>query len=797
MSKVEGASSTAFQDDGAVVSGVARPFESTFVSLGPPPFDDGNIESFLSKPIMVDKGTLSTLDTVGQLKTSINVSDQLLGNDMWLQKIKGYNLIRATAHFKFVVNANPFQQGRMILSFVPCYQHFNSTEKAARNTCLAQMTTQPNVELDIQDASCEFVAPYVTPFPYFERSTRLYDWGTLFVNVLSPLQTGSGGAADASWALFLWFTDVELAGPIVPESGVVAKGSRSRRRKKIGSLAIEEEADSKQGVISSPLSTFSRGMMVLGDLPMVGSYFQSLGSASSVASRIAKMFGYSKPLDVANVGPMMRMPFKGAHTTDGLAPSTVIGLHSSVSIEPMPDAFGATIDEMSFAFLKAIPAFWGAFVWQDTDVYGANLWSSQVSPTYMLETKTYTRAGKTAYTYNGQPAFMLSYFFQYWRGGVEVTLKFVKTKYHTGRLVFSYIPSNFGATLPQSEYLLREVIDLSTADQITLKIPNLRSQAWLSNPSQQPRTFYQTDSIAGTIRVHVLDQLRRPETASSSIKVLMYVRPAEDFEIAVPIGAAATVFSPESGVELKGSRSSAVENSLLIPKGVGNSEEQTFDVSFQGSCMGDPFVSVKQLCTAPRRFYSTPVGYPGDTMNINMAPSVLFAQDGTTGQLGGPAAGIYGDWLTIVSSGYAFCRGGYRLVNPSVATTAVNRAFLMNEATNQTQIGNTIPTIYTGNSDGGPNPLSLANASLTAFRDGNSGIDFLIPHFGRTPIRLNRYLSGVNPYVMSAGNQYPDIFNTRVAFQSISTNGNWLRAGADDFSLGYFIGFMPLVYSLV
>lgn len=797
LSKLEGASSTAFQEDGAVVSGTTRSVPS-MLDLGPPAYDQNQIADFLSKPIMIAQGNLSTSSSVGTQIAAGTIANSLTSNALWVDKIKGYNLIRATAHIKVVVNANPFQAGRLLLTFLPCFDIYSVPEKRMRFRTLAQMTTQPNVELDVQDSSCELAIPYVTPFPYYEVMSQIYDWGEWRLFLLSPLNTGATGPSTAPYAVFLWFDDVQLAAPVFPQSATEPVGNRSRRRRNFGALKQEEEAQAKKGIISNTLSVVSSSMMNLGSLPGIGSYAASLGSATAIGSKIAAMFGYSKPIDSTLPHPMYRLPFKNLHTTDGSATSSMLALHSSVNVDPLPDAFGSSVDEMSVAFLKAIPAYWGRFTWSNAALYGTQLWQNDVDPLNFLETSTQTLAATTVTYKTGQPLFMLAHFFLYWRGGFEITLKFVKTKFHTGRLIIAFTPQSVSPSIANSPYVLREIIDLSTANEVTLKIPYLRSQSWLTLPTQSPRTVNShPDDISGAFNVMVLDPLRAPETASSSIEVLMYVRPGDDFELAVPTGGIAAPFAPESGMELRGSRTaSAVENTELISKPIGNASELAYSYSHGGACIGDPFVSIKQLVTAARKFYSSPAGYPGTTITMNPSPSVVFLQDPVTGLLGPPGGAIYGDWLSIVTSAYAFCRGGYRIINANPTPGLATYNFV-NETVGQSQIANTVPTVFTPDCDSGPNVMNVATAALQAHRDLNSGADIIVPHFGRTPIRLNRFLSGIYPYLMSPGLAYPDIFNTRVAISTTSENAaGYLRAGADDFCLGYFIGFPPLAVSV-
>jgi hypothetical protein len=87
---------------------------------------------------------------------------------------------------------------------------------AAHNAGLTQKTQHPNVEIDCNDSSGVIKIPYVTPSSWYDVNQAIYDWGTVYLDVLSPLNTGSGGETNVEYTVFLHFENFELDAPYAP-----------------------------------------------------------------------------------------------------------------------------------------------------------------------------------------------------------------------------------------------------------------------------------------------------------------------------------------------------------------------------------------------------------------------------------------------------------------------------------------------------------------------------------------------------------------------------------------------------
>lgn len=756
------AASTNFVDNAAVVDAQTRPVKDKL--YGPTPYDSNAIADFLAKPVRIAGGELLTTDTTNLVKYTTSISNLLNAYQIWYRKIAGYNLIRATFNVKIVINANPFQQGRVVLNFIPGWRHLDSFEQGAFNLTLGQVTTSPNVELDIQSTSAEFSIPYISPYSYFDRTENVYDWGTIWLRVMEPLATGSGGATSCEYAIFGHWTDVELAGPIFgPEMS--SQGPRKTVKKV---LSRESTKSSAKGWVESAADKAYRLGGILEEFGVPGSSLFS--AAADAVGAVANIFGWSKPLNLSMPMYTVNNPVRGLNVYDTANNAESFGLSIAPLVEPSTAVFGAAKDEMNFEYLKAIPAYTDRFVFSTSNVYGDLLYSKQIAPRDLLVSSTKTVGTATLQYRTGAPAFWMSHHFSKYRGGVKMTIKFVKTQYHSGRISISFLPIPSGSvTFDESVYVLREIVDLRVSSEITLVLP------WI-----KPQNYLDPSRAMGVLQIRVLNELRAPETASQSIASLVYFSGADDFELACPTASSTRVFTPQ------------MDNSApttLVHKGIGDSEVGKIDYHENILSVSDPFISLKQLFNCSRRIWSASANLTNQSGVI--APFGLglsrFTVD--TGQYTEPNSFIL-DYLQLFSHGFAFFRGGVRITRTFNAGTVGGIAGVYSIP------GTTVADTLAG---AGVSVGTSANLIGTRYNyntlavSTTRGLDANIPFWNTTPISYVRY-SALGSTDYPALDYYPDM---RLYFSLTNATTEVFRSGMDDYAVGYFRGFMPLAINLV
>lgn len=810
---------TSFQDTTKVLQDVTRdhPVTKTF---GPQPTEFMNIEDFLRKPDLVKQGEVSTTDAAGTLLYSDDIADILEGNSLWVQKIEGYNLVRATAVIRVVINPNAFQACRLLLHFLPFRKEFaaySTAYESMHNANLCAMTQQHCVEIDASDAAVEMRIPYIAPTNFYNRTTGFCDWGAIYLRVLSPLVTGTGGETSFEYSVFVYFEDVELSAPIIkPESGssksvtafkvprtnlatsnvgsatamyknfsfdmdkggIRLKAPGVEARLQVPSFLRKESEGS--GPISSVLNKVHDVASAVGTVPFLAPAAAAVGSAARIGSSIAKLFGWSKPLATSGLQYIVDHPFKYQNNADGVAGADAFGLTPNALIEPVGGIFGSDFDEMSFEYLKKIPALVHTDTWSVNDVHGTSVYEMVVGVNTGMYGTTVQSTHTAAWVVYPPYAYVASVF-DMWRGGIDVTVKFVKTAYHTGRLMATLYPNNdVGTTNVSSQYVYREIIDISNTNEITLRIPYLHNTHYLPNDAN---TFDVMNSL-GTLKFTVLNELRAPETCSSTVQMLFYLSAAPDFEVAFPTGHYKTPFNPivlESGVR-------SIFEDAMPGKTIGSAANEPLNEKYNDTSIGDRFVSLKQLYNCARKFRAN-LANPS-TNAITIYPwSFGTAEIKADNNLN--TGGLWGDYISFFAPLYALHRGGIRLMNSDIGNSSNSFNVWIPSSSAQVISNDSLSADVNWNIT--PLVSGLKNGRITQFRAQAAGaMDIICPYFGKTPTRLNYLQTGAKTTVPVTEDRGVYCLNVTGGFL---TDGKFMRSGADDFHTGYFVGCVPLLAS--
>jgi hypothetical protein len=726
-------------------------------SLGPDPHDANSIANFLAKPIEVFSYTISPSDVRNTDLYHTSLLASLLAQPMWAQKLRGYNLLRATAVVTVIVNANPFQAGRLQLSFIPMSdqcQAYSSNFLATNTINYTRNSQYPNVEMDLKEASMTLKIPYITPYSYANVSDISTDWGVVFLRVASPLATGAAGETALELSVFLSYEDLELAAPsYMPESGYVP----SSRSQKIATSndPLKEEANStaSTGVVSATMRKVSKTARLLGSVPVVGAFMPQVSSIAETGAKIASLWGWSKPLSTNTIQPVIDHPGRFLNTCDGVAMSDSLMLNPYPMIEPQPGIDGMPQDEMSFAYIKSRPAFLEAFNIVTSQVSGTQVYTKEIRPDALFVTETLTNSLMSFICVQHTPVSYFSEFFHHWRGSVVFTLKFVKTNFHSGRIAICYNPQGtLATTAEQQAYTLRDIVDIRSMDEYTFTVP------WMKEVN-----YNLIGEKNGVLSISIVNELRCPETVSQAIEVMVYVSGGPDFEYAAPISTNRILFAAESGIG---------DSVVAQPTGTQNETSQA-----------DLFLSVKQLVSSARlwRFNQdpTPVSYRFYPFTVNA---------GTMDDSPIPRIGILAtDLMSYILPCYRFSRGGMRIACVSTAADKIGKVALIPRGDNT--------VTYSAASDFFHQLFSfpqMQNTNQVYRRSEALPVDVICPHSSRAPLRLNliNYSGDDRRPVDKSAPDYDVVVETPVPNSFIT------RSGADDFSLHYFVG-VPLLLSSV
>jgi len=289
----------------------------------------------------------------------------------------------------------------------------------------------------------------------------------------------------------------------------------------------EEAAASKAGC---PIATITGAVGSLSQIAMgipgLSSIAGVVNTVAGIGNSIASAMGWSKPTSSQIITQVRPILGRDMISSDGPDAATQLGLFRDNSLDCSSTVFGTDIDEMSIDYIVRKPQRIGAFNFSTTSAENSLLATFPLNPIDLTTDYMSTTAITTNLGY-------ISSMFAYWKGGINLTFKFAKTSFHSGRIIFLWYNNN-GA--PPSVYVpdlakhYAVQLDLKEKFELLVKAPYIQANIWLATNSTG-----QFKATNGTIAVYVINQLKASGLASNTIECLVEAHAATDFEVCMPV----------------------------------------------------------------------------------------------------------------------------------------------------------------------------------------------------------------------------------------------------------------------
>lgn len=753
---------------------------------------DQGIASFMAKPIIINSGSITSANLANSLLFRFAIAPQLTAKPLWANKIAGFMNIRGTARVRLQVNANPFQAGRLILAYIPQYEHMPNSG-ALHQASLMAKTQLPHVEMSLQDTECELEIPYIAPTTHYNVRTGFYDWGTVFCWIYSPLTTGTSGTNQVTYSAWLSFDDFELETPIVAQSGMSMINKKNVIKKyRVNGRSLDSEVNEGKGPISSVLSGVSSIASGLYSIPFLSPIAGPTAWVTNIMSGVASSFGWSKPILDTAPCRMFSNPHAYLANTNASDITNNLSLLADNKVTIMPDVNLSGVDEMSINFVKRQKAFYKSVIWTTSTLPGPLARDVMLPTTFRLDFASIpfgatSDVNPSDYT----PVAFLGKLYKQWRGSFEVTIKIVKTQYHTGRLIVAFAPATTSASITniQTDYVHREVIDLRDGDEFCISVP------YCNNTMYSDCVRVQANEPFMMLHVNVLNELVAPETAGQSVELLFEIRGGEDLEYQVPNSinmVPALTIVPQSGGD------STVPP--ILCNSIGGST--IHDPSTQASqlCIGEHSSSLLQLMKRYTKLCSTLNIIGGSLLRIYPYAWGGYFANGVP--LGGTSATFVNDYLSLFAGCFAHSRGGvrYRLIQVPVSesdtTTGsiismlvpfdalTNSPVSLSVASANDQLGMGTPAIA---SEG------VINNGVTSFDQSYAaGTAVSVPMYSKTFARLNHVIPSNSVGAFTPSSNGPDICTSTLQFTTteaaFNAHTSIYRCASDDFHMSFWLG---------
>lgn len=770
-----------------------------------------DIRKILGRPQQIAKVDWTTAYSANTKLFSMNVPYDTVNpsghftKTIWSNRLFGYGVMRAKAVMRVQINAQRFQAGRLICTSFP-QPEYAPARYSQTNLSLTFATQLARVELDCSVNSTAILEiPYISPRIGYNIVNGSSNAAVFDIKVYSPLidPAGTGKVGVTIWQ---HFEDVELFFPVQPQSGRIG---RARGGKSVGEVQDAELGQLQHPSISSMLSGVANVAERAQNVPILSSVARPAAWAAALGSKAAAAFGFSNPSASDGANQMVTRASAAAHNVNGLDMSQKLGLLQDNNVQVLPGAFGTDVDEMSLAHIASRSAYYSNFSWNATHTAGTVIVSYPISPLSFAEVSTIG----TQATQNPTPLAYLANFFRYFRGTIKLCFKFVKTEFHSGRLLVSYAPSLGFVGTNALDYTFREVIDLREQTEYSVVLPFVSDRQYLDNYG----TNYTYDAILGYLAFEVINELVAPPTVGANIQILVEASGHLDNEFACPVpggtarlpilgqGATTNTSDPNNfppilpgAIPFTGEYEDAT---YVVPQVAGNNtcvdegkiapiDEIITTFSGMGItptdivpavyCIGEKVTSLRQLLKRACVWRWGPTGSTG-AMGVltDMTNLVAINAGGSPTVL----SDVFIDYITAFSSLFMYYRGGIRVRyygtdngSSSGLTTAV---YLPGKWITDTNNPSSVVSFM-------PNMVSKAYSSSI-----NDAIEVECPMWARNHMRV------VNQW-SSIGGNFPtsDVFNQNtliVRTQDTIPANYFTRAASDDYELGYFLTTMPTV----
>lgn len=562
--------------------------------LAPEP-DLQDLTYFFSRPTLIARGNLIT-GTGGLYTLACSWNNFVAEVPLWAERLRGVRGIRGDLVFTVEHNANPFHQGLLVASFQYGDKQFLRGNKASMCTHL------PHVRLNLADnTAATLTVPYLSEFEYWgsSGSEENYINGRFFLTQVlgTPLLAGS---TTPVYKVYMHLENIQLFGRlplvtpafVVPQSGVGSQPS---------GLSSAQRELKDNGKISGALATAALLPTAIGRaLPTIAPFMGSASWFLNAAAKAASAFGFSKPSITKEYAGVVRAPNFGEHTCDVPVVTTTVGGFANNTVAVSPALGGTDIDEMAFDNVLTRPSqiFRGTI--STADAHGTTEYVSHVALTHMWFRAPVGVASPNAPGNIQWPAtsagFLaaypstLLYFgqnFRFWHGGFKYTFTFAKSKFHTGRVMVTFIPNFrqvrntatyasvgieggpvpalFNTDLQPSQY--SKIFDLKSGSTFDFEVPYV-----------SPVNHMGFNDTMGFLSMQIMDPLVNNGESSSSISFIVEVAALPGFYFAGIAGPLAPSYVDD------------VDPVVQFQSGVGASAVDSSQHS-----VGEKFMSLKQL----------------------------------------------------------------------------------------------------------------------------------------------------------------------------------------------------------
>ncbi|AYN75542.1 structural protein [Cragig virus 1] len=508
-----------------------------------------DISNFLNRKVKLTSLQWSVGGNVG---FSFDPWAAYLGNAAVLNKIQNYQLLKANMKLTFMINGTPFHKG-MVLASYSYLDTFNEIVTIGGDSQCVPRSQRPHVYLNpsTNKSGCICV-PFFVPTNYLSLTNATISAasiGRVDLNSFQPLEQINAGTDTVTITVFGELSDVKLTAPTmvaVSLSGCSIEDFTIFSLEAQSGVSKEKDEYSSDGVISGPASAVANAAGALSTVPGIGPYAMATHIGANAISSIARLFGFSKPVQLSDTMRMYNTPLGNLALGEGADMSqklTVTG-KQEITVDPrtvdLPDA-----DSLAILPFAQRESYVTKFSWGVADVVDDVIFAMDVDP--MAERRSALTLGTqiipTSLSFLSRP-------FAEWSGTLKYRFQVLGSQYHRGRIAIVYDPTG-PLTGDPYNVTYNTIIDLAEGRDFTVEFKWQKDRAYLSIDTANSRTFWTETTPAtrvpdsqyanGIFYVRVVNELVVPD-AVTGVDILVSISAGDDFELVNPMGGTMEVF---------------------------------------------------------------------------------------------------------------------------------------------------------------------------------------------------------------------------------------------------------------
>lgn len=705
--------------------------------------DTASVVSFLQRPCLLYYATLTSdrfkpLISLGESGpvTQPYIYKFVVPNDTMkfgkrIEKLQNFQWFKADVVFRIMTNVNPFIAGRLWACFAP-YDNMVEPVCSILSKSRAGVTSYPGTEIDLQSANAaEIRIPWSGLGDAFSLTSAEAPIGNFYLFAITPLL--AQGTPKVPLQVYSWFENISLNAPTPQEVRLQAN-------------------DEAKGPISEVASKVQRAADILAPLPVVGSVASTVSWVSGAVSKVASIFGWSRPVEGSGAPAVTVIPGRGYTNFKCQDQSTMLAFANDNSIAEKEVNFLENVDEMSIEHICSRPALIDVSTWGAGHIPLAQIGQYRVGPHVGADrTRTWKNKGGTTSSAFDLTLFeLMSTRFGMWKADVHFRISVVRTPFHVGRFEVFYVPfvdSLNNVDLIDTTNLYRHVIDITETNELEFVVPYMHQKSMISSSVMPSAATNDTPGV-GVVCIRALSPLNCPDTVAQSVSVNVW-KWATNVAFACPLGMGLQVPDPVSAT-LQGIVRNEEENIKTVTFGKKNQSSNVLD-----TCQvvaGENCFNLRQATRSHRVF-------PHEVKDKTL--------------LNGNVVGNFGGYVGLAANIFAFYRGGlsFKIV-PTEDLTTVSSI--------RTSIVRTL----------NKKPVSYENASHWTFPSITPFHEIQVPYYSQTRRSLcNAKVASAGPD--AATSQTPGVY---IECRPSNAPLTVLVGGKDDLTFGYLIG--PPIYTL-